>query len=424
MKLRQKILTMTVLAISGLLLVSMASAEGPYKLKPGAKGRLCLDCHNQFKEKLTKPFVHTPVKKGECSGCHNPHASSHGQFLGDDAGRICFSCHADIVPEKTVSTHAAVVAGECVKCHDPHSSAHKNNLLEAGSKLCFGCHQELGQRLATAKYRHKPVDQNCLTCHDAHASTTAGALLGKAVPEACTGCHNPASASFLGQHMNYPVGKARCTTCHDPHGSNSPGLLYDNFHKPVANKMCNQCHLEPNSPEPFKTKKPGFELCKGCHNSTFNDFSAKKRIHWPMFGEVGCANCHEPHASPQKGLLRKPMLTLCGECHADTIARQDKSLLKHQPIKDGECSSCHDPHASNNLHLFLQPSVNDLCGSCHDWHKHSTHPIGEKAVDPRNPNLTLDCTSCHRSHGTEYKMMMYTPTVSEMCTQCHTKYMR
>ena len=99
-------------------------------------------------------------------------------------------------------------------------------------------------------------------------------------------------------------------------------------------------------------------------------------------------------------------------------------MSKHQPIMDGECGACHQMHASNNEHLFNDKSVIDLCGTCHDWTTHSTHPIGEKAVDPRNPNLRVTCISCHRSHGTEYKKMMYTPVINDLCTQCHTQYAR
>src|SRR5690606_35887207 len=129
----------------------------------------------------------------------------------------------------------------------------------------------------------------------------------------------------------------------------------------------------------------------------FNEVSAKNRVHWPMFSEKGCASCHQPHASRQKALLNKPMLSTCGQCHADTIRRQEKSPTKHEPIKEGECTVCHSPHASDNEHLFVEKSLVELCGTCHDWQKHSSHPIGDKAIDPRNRNLTVNCLSCHRS---------------------------
>jgi predicted CXXCH cytochrome family protein len=88
------------------------------------------------------------------------------------------------------------------------------------------------------------------------------------------------------------------------------------------------------------------------------------------------------------------------------------------------CSACHSPHASDNVFLMTQKSTIELCGSCHDWQKHATHPIGEKIVDKRNKNLTVQCLSCHRAHGTEYKQMIPFSTITELCTQCHVEYKR
>jgi predicted CXXCH cytochrome family protein len=65
-----------------------------------------------------------------------------------------------------------------------------------------------------------------------------------------------------------------------------------------------------------------------------------------------------------------------------------------------------------------------MCAQCHEWQTHSTHPIGEKFADPRNKNVTLQCLSCHRSHGTEYKHFIYYDTTNDLCIQCHTQYRR
>ena len=66
----------------------------------------------------------------------------------------------------------------------------------------------------------------------------------------------------------------------------------------------------------------------------------------------------------------------------------------------------------------------ELCAACHDWQKHSSHPIGEKVVDTRNKNMTMDCLSCHRSHGTEYRWMLTFKTTTDLCVQCHIKFKR
>ena len=66
----------------------------------------------------------------------------------------------------------------------------------------------------------------------------------------------------------------------------------------------------------------------------------------------------------------------------------------------------------------------DLCGTCHDWQKHATHPIGPSIKDPRNKNLSLECASCHRAHGTGAKHLIPFAKVTDLCTSCHEQYRR
>lgn len=397
-----------------------------FKLKPGADGKLCLKCHVQFNEKMAKTFVHTPLKKFECTGCHNAHSANHGKLVAADTkGKgVCYTCHGSMLPSSAVSTHKVVAEGNCTKCHDPHSAPYKNNLVAGGNQLCVTCHKEYGEPLAKLKYSHKPVRENCLNCHDAHGSAKAKSLLKANVTELCISCHKTDVPLFLKRHQGYPVAKARCTGCHDPHGSNVPGIIYDVVHRPVMSKMCNQCHSNATDPNPLKLKKEGNELCQGCHNTMFNKMAGSSRYHWPIFTKEGCLTCHNPHAAKVKSLLRAPMVVLCGKCHADSINRQVKSKDKHEPIMKGQCTNCHDPHSSNNLFLTKQKYDFDLCATCHDWSKHSKHPIGAKTHDPRNKNVAIGCTSCHRSHGTENMKMFYVPTTSETCLMCHEEFKR
>src|SRR5512132_4528136 len=94
-----------VLLMSMLALALLAGSPGQgrsadkFKLKKGANGEVCLKCHEDFKEKLKKRFLHTPVAKRDCSGCHSPHTSNHGKLLGADPGRVCETCHDAMVPK-------------------------------------------------------------------------------------------------------------------------------------------------------------------------------------------------------------------------------------------------------------------------------------------------------------------------------------
>jgi predicted CXXCH cytochrome family protein len=398
--------------------------QNPYRLKEPDQKKICLACHSDFEQKLKKAFVHTPVKTGECSGCHDAHVSTHSKLLSGDARKICVGCHDRVVPANAKSAHKVVVAGDCQKCHDPHASGYPANLLAKGNDLCLGCHQELGAAIKSAKFKHSPVEQGCLSCHGPHGSDKSDRLLKTGVPALCVGCHKPDSPVFQARHMKYPVAKASCTSCHDPHGSSQPALLLGNVHAPVGAGSCNRCHEAPDSPTPFATKQSGYQLCKGCHNDMVNATLAKSRLHWPVADKRGCVNCHSPHASRYTKLLKQDTPGLCGACHADTLQRISATRVKHAPVEGGTCVACHSPHGSNGAYLFEPSSVIKLCTNCHDYETHSAHPIGEKAVDPRNKNLRVDCLSCHKGHGTPFKRMLLAETNAELCTRCHKKYAR
>jgi predicted CXXCH cytochrome family protein len=423
--------------------VAHGQTPNKFKLKPDAAGKVCLGCHDGFKDVLKRQFVHTPVKTGQCAGCHDPHTSDHARLLDDEPGRICLKCHAAIAPQKATSIHKVVAEGNCVRCHDPHGSGNRHNLLKAGNSLCKSCHQDMGAAMAKVKFKHSPAEKDCTGCHDPHASTQSDHLLKKAPTALCLTCHKANNPSFMKQHMEYPVATARCTSCHDPHGSNRDGILYDNVHSPVAKKACTQCHEPANSPTPFKVKKASFELCRGCHNTMMNETFSKNAVHWPVLDKTGCQNCHEPHASPRGKLLKGNGGQVCGRCHGDTMAvqaklgereRQEaaaapkgtpiKGALTHKPVQEGNCEACHSPHSADRSLLLKGASAVELCGTCHDWLKHTSHPMGEKTVDQRNRNLKVDCLSCHRAHGTGYRHLIPFPATTDLCVQCHRQYRR
>jgi DmsE family decaheme c-type cytochrome len=424
MRSRLTIACVSVVVLLGVYASTARSQQNPYRLKETDQKKLCLACHTDFAQLLEKRFVHTAVKSGECSGCHDPHASAHGKLLSAGVRQICATCHQAVIPPNAKSAHKVVADGDCTKCHDPHASENPAHLLVAGNDLCLGCHKDLGAAVAAAKFKHAPVGQGCVTCHDPHGSAQSVRLLKKAVPALCLGCHKPDSPSFVARHMRYPVAKADCTTCHDPHGSNQPALLLNNVHPPLAARQCDRCHERPDSATPFATRLPGYELCRDCHGDMVKTTLAKARLHWPVADKKGCVNCHSPHASREEKLLKAATPALCGSCHADTLKRIAAVTVKHQPVVEGQCMACHSPHSSDGTYLFNDPSVNTLCSTCHDYAAHSAHPIGEKAVDPRNKNLRVDCLSCHKGHGTEFKWMLLAATNVELCTRCHKQFAR
>lgn len=424
MKLRNTQFVLLLVAVSLFFPLSLCYAQTDFKLKEGAAGKICLSCHESMQEIMKKPFVHSPLKDGDCTGCHNPHTSNFDKMMAASPDVICYTCHDSVVPDGARSVHQVVAEGKCISCHDPHASENKFNLLKKGSELCFECHQSLGARIKKNKFSHNPVKEDCLTCHNAHASEKNSKILKEIAPALCLQCHDSDKETFQKLHSGYPVQNADCTSCHDPHGSNTAAMLYDTVHDPVAKRKCEQCHVASGSAQPFALKAAGYQTCLACHYEMINKSLNQSHIHWPMADGKGCMNCHKPHASAEKKLLQAPMLKICGTCHADTLARQERSITKHAPITEGNCTECHLPHSSNYQFMLKDESVVKLCADCHDWQNHSTHPIGDEFVDPRNKNLTVQCLSCHRTHGTEHKHFLYFATANDLCVQCHTRFRR
>jgi predicted CXXCH cytochrome family protein len=413
-----------VLALAGLASSGSSGDDAErYRLKPGATGKVCLSCHVDFEQTLSRKHVHTPVAAGNCADCHDPHASEHGQLLAAEPEAICTTCHADVVPAEPRSAHDAVAAGRCVECHDPHASDAPKGLRAEGNGLCLGCHAPLGQAIAGAEHKHPPVEADCLGCHTPHASQSAPALLARQVPQLCVQCHDARQDSFRRGHGGYSVEGANCTSCHDPHGSSRKGILWANVHEPVSRKMCAQCHVAPDAAGATALKRSGPDLCRGCHSALLDETFARSEVHWPVVDRRGCANCHEPHASKETKLLTTTEGELCGGCHHDVERRLASSKVKHPPNADGACVTCHGPHSSSEPFLLAGSPV-EVCGNCHDWGKHSAHPMGEKTVDPRNPNLTVDCLSCHRTHGSPFERLAHFEPQQELCVQCHSELAR
>jgi len=416
------------------LIATPLHAAHQVKLKPGASGSECLRCHEAFQKTLKSPSVHPLLKSGKCTGCHDPHTSTHKNLLISDVTTLCNSCHKEMVPDKARSSHKIVVEGNCITCHDAHGSDNPFILIKTGNALCVECHQDIATQTNQAAFKHEPLQKGkgCLSCHNPHASARADYLLKNEVAVLCKECHKTDRSFFVGRHMNYKVTDSSCDSCHNPHGSNKSGILYNAIHAPVAEKNCNQCHPDPSAPNALEPKKKGVSLCLDCHKETITETFNKNRVHAPLTDNVGCLNCHHPHGTKEKKLLNDTQFKVCGTCHADTVALQQWSIKNPknenlcEPVKTGNCTSCHSPHAANNVLLFQEENISvGLCGKCHEWETHSTHPIGEKAIDQRDKNLTVECLSCHVGCGTgNNPWMMPFATTYDLCTQCHVERKR
>ncbi len=139
-------------------------------------------------------------------------------------------------------THLPARDGDCTACHQPHASS-VGPLLKAPLRtLCASCHGPLDERL-TAQVAHAPAvdDDGCLTCHGPHLTRHA-ALLQEPVVDGCLNCHDGQAPEFQRQHLSLPIDALDCVGCHDPHASDMTGMLHPQSHPPFAEGDCSICH--------------------------------------------------------------------------------------------------------------------------------------------------------------------------------------
>ncbi len=129
--------------------------EKPFK--PGLTVKeTCEKCHRNL---LANPVKHGPAEAGQCTLCHDPHASNYSSWTRKQSWRLCTTCHA----EKKTGVHliAGFVHGvshptekwpdpsrpgkrlSCVSCHSPHSSRTKELLgfdVRNKYEMCKYCH--------------------------------------------------------------------------------------------------------------------------------------------------------------------------------------------------------------------------------------------------------------------------------------------
>jgi len=93
---------------------------------------------------------------------------------------------------------------------------------------------------------------------------------------------------------------------------------------------------------------------------------------------------------------------------------------RHPMVSEGRCTACHQPHGSNNRLLFAKDEISG-CTECHKRHATFSHPVGAKAIDPRNKR-ELTCITCHDLMGSEFEFTLRFDRGKDLCLQCHKGY--
>jgi predicted CXXCH cytochrome family protein len=296
---------------------------------------LCATCHAPFG---SKKYVHTAVKNGMCTSCHDPHSSAQQKLLVTKPDGICATCHPDKTDFKYM--HGPAAAGDCLTCHNPHESDNKAQTLKSGADICFSCHVDL---------------QNVMQKADVHPAMKNG----------CTSCHNPHGSAF--KKFFAAEGNNLCFKCHPKIGEKLKGAAV--VHQPIKSESgCASCHSPHASDGEKLLPKSGKDLCLTCHPKVLK--KEYTLLHGPI-KEGKCTPCHDPHASANSKLLIKGFPTelympyteneyaLCFSCHKrDLLLFPETSYATG--FRDGE----------RNLHYVHvnKKEKGRSCVSCHSIH--------------------------------------------------------
>lgn len=173
---------------------------------------LCLGCHDDVADLIEdSERVHQPIEdERSCLSCHDAHGSKFEALLSAEPMAVCLSCHdargasrkgglkdmAKLLAEAP-NHHGPIVDGDCTTCHNPHASDAFRLLTDAYPKglyatfeedqyaLCFGCHDvemvedettsdatgfRNGEKNLHFVHVNRSVKgRSCRACHDPHA---------------------------------------------------------------------------------------------------------------------------------------------------------------------------------------------------------------------------------------------------------------
>jgi predicted CXXCH cytochrome family protein len=351
---------------------------------------LCVGCHEDVAAKIkSAKTVHDPAE--DCTDCHGPHGGTVRALLlevetEDDLKPLCFGCHDEDML-KGAYAHGPAEQGECTICHDPHASSANSLLLAEGAELCGDCHDEVAELVEESEYVHSPVEDGCPECHNPHSGPNPFMLSAKG-KQLCNEFHDDIAEEAKSAAVDHApaLDEAGCLNCHTPHASN----VESNLLKPQQD-LCLSCHNEP--------VESGDSTLIDMQEKLLQN----KEWHEPI-REEGCSGCHQPHGSANFRLLKKTFppkfyanfdlgqYALCFSCH-ENLAMTVERTRTLTSFRDGNrnlhylhvnkarrgrtCRACHELHASpDRLHIreqvqygtWLMPihfEKNENGGSCH-----------------------------------------------------------
>jgi predicted CXXCH cytochrome family protein len=281
---------------------------------------LCEKCHAKT---IRGKVRHKPVADGGCIGCHSPHASSQPKLLRRESGKVCLDCHVVFADrlKQAKSIHKPMEKG-CLECHNPHAANLPKLLGKPVRDLCFSCHDDIRFTVEHAKIQHGALAEmrECLNCHDAH-TTRFAELLRNNTRAVCLKCHDKELATSKGKirdmskvisegkTLHGPITINDCSKCHQIHG----GDLFDLLRKQYPSEFYSSFREE------------NYALCFSCHDPRLALVSQTTRVTGFRNGDK---NLHALHVNQEsKGRT-------CRACHEIHSIGKDKYIRDSVPFGD------------------------------------------------------------------------------------------
>lgn len=339
---------------------------------------LCFSCHPEVAARDRMHYRHSPFAKGQCTSCHDPHASDYLSLLVTDEKYLCVSCHPMRAEFALPVKHPPFYERACLSCHQPHASEYIGILADTQKVVCLSCHPTVAKDYRRP-VRHQPFDRySCTLCHRPHSSQVS-VLLQSQLPYLCYNCHPALRLEFL-RVSHHPVNVTwTCLKCHAYHSADYPRLVIAK-----DNELCFRCH---GTRITLYSNRYYYE--RSAHNQAVR------------VGRGLCLNCHVPHGSDYPPLAVIPEPALCYLCHSRNVFSR-RSTVKTHPVER--------PYRDERIGWDLDTYYVNLDGR---------EGKRTRVVNPDKPAKTLLCTtSCHDPHGTAYpQMVIWKP--DKLCLKCH-----
>lgn len=213
--------------------------DGKVVLTAASPKEVCLTCHADKGEEIEKAKVQHPGAAGDCTDCHNPHAGNSPGFQKPSATAVCLTCHtAQADQGHKLVVHQPAFEQGCFVCHEAHGSNNLHLLRTSNTySLCMECH---GPDVEHTKLE----SEHMIAIFDGKVKLPQDYFSRMDPLPVKYGIGHPVERHPVKDIVEPDTGKViksvNCSTCHQPHASSHNGLLVGDQENNTA--FCATCH--------------------------------------------------------------------------------------------------------------------------------------------------------------------------------------